>query len=113
MNKVTFNLEVLLPTQVTREIEFPLFIENKKEKTIFMFTYDNDIRYLPFHRIEIKEYSDGSFRIYHNHEDESTVSRMIAELNGRYNLATKDDFLKAFKTYLDQIIEVYSQLNNN
>jgi len=108
MSKLTLNFEVLLPTAVTKEIEFPFYAYSKKDKIHIMYYYDEEVTFAQFVRLEIKEYNDGIIRMYRYTDSQKELERFLADMEREYQTTTKLDFSEQIKKYIDQLVDLYT-----
>lgn len=113
MKKLTIEVEMLLPTQVTKEIEMPLYLFCKKENSYHQYVIaDDGYQWAAIKEAEVKIYHDGTIRCYRHSLSESSFSKIVAMIENDYELISKDEYLQAFKLYLNQQIEWMNELIN-
>lgn len=108
MPKLTLNFEMLLPTAVTKEVEFPFYTYSKKDKIYVMYYYDDSLTYAPFVKLEICEFSDGTLRLYRFTNSQKELERFLADVERDYQSTSKYEFSEQIKKYIDQIVELYT-----
>jgi hypothetical protein len=102
--KITVDIEVLLPTQVTKEVELPLYLYDEKENSHIMYC-ENDSKYIPYQRHEIKFYSDETVRYWALIESDKQFEKSIASIGENLQPSLKEEFIEAFKTYINQCVD--------
>jgi hypothetical protein len=111
MPKISMEVEVLLPTRVTKEIELPLFLYCKGTNSYHhVITCESGYTWSAVKETEVKFYADGSIRIYKHSLSESQFSKMVAMIEDEYEVITSHEFLEAYKLFLNQEIEWMNEL---
>lgn len=109
-NKVEFNVEVLLPLQVTESIAFP-YLTRSADNTRYnaVAVNDADSKYVPYTIIEVVLYDSGRNRIYEKTAMDYEVGALIADVkSGKAQEITLDEFMEAYSKALN----TYTQLTN-
>ena len=105
MKKIEMTLEVLMPTQVTKIVEFPIFYKELNGMNSFIAIDVDDMEsvYVPYKIIEVVEYSDTRKRVYIKNVGDKEVSSIIAHADaGGYQQIDKEFFKLKFINAIDE-----------
>lgn len=116
---LTLNIEVFLPTNVTREIELPFFYVSRLDKYLVMISEnkDSELNNLnPYLKTELKKYNDGEIARFITAISQNKLEQIIASIDPIADAITADEFLLLAKEYTNQVIEwfnnAYESQNN-
>lgn len=112
MNKMKLNIEMLLPTMITKEVDFPLYLHSKKDHSYVMIKdSESTDTYFEFDKIEIKKFSDGEIIMYKFSLSADQLKKIVASIDREFTQIEKEDFLFMFDNYKNQIEELYNSIN--
>lgn len=98
--KVEMTVEVLMPTQVTKLVEFPIFvIDNGRDFSWIAITVnDVESKYTPYKIIEVMKWGRSEdYRIYMRDVNDSEIATAIAKLEqGAYSAISIEQFQAEF-----------------
>lgn len=117
---LSVDVEILLPTNVTKEIKLPLFYVSKVDGYVTMISENEDgydkINY-PFIKTELKKYTDGSITRFVTSASLDKLKQIIASMDMVDDSIVADEFLLLAQEYANQIIawfnHIYEQNKNN
>lgn len=113
MKSITLEVEMLLPTQVTKVVEMPLYLFCKKHNSYHHYTIcDTGYQWSAVKEVEVKFYWDNTIRLYKHTLSENQFARIVALIESEYEMISKDEFVQAYKLYVNQEIETLNELVN-
>lgn len=111
--KLKMQVEVMLPTMVTKEIELPIFLYDKTERNCLMIKpNETGSTILPFVTHEVHTYSDGTKRLWIRHDTEKSFMQLVNQIGEDLHEIKAEDFIHEVKQTIDQQIEYYNELLN-
>lgn len=110
-NKVTMTLPLVVNTEVTREVEFPIFLHDKgREKWYAVILEDASSKYVPYHIVEVCNYKFYK-KIYDNYGTEREVAPILAKQDtGDAVEISRDEFLSAYNEAIQSYLTLIDKI---
>lgn len=113
MKKISLEIEILLPTKVTREVEFPMYVFSKKNNSYYQYEICNSgYQWSAIKEKEIRFLYDNSVRLYQTSLSESQFAKVLSEVEGDLEIVPKIDFIGAYNIFITQETQKLNELMN-
>lgn len=109
--KLTLEIEMLLPTQVTKEVEMPLYLFNKNDNCYVMYIENEKVSFAPFERYEVKIYDQDNIRMWRTNETLKQFEKTVAVIGEDLQQITKEEYIEAFKAYTTFTINQFNEFS--
>lgn len=109
--KLTLEIEMLLPTQVTKEVEMPLYLFNNNDNCYIMYIENEEKTFAPFERYEVKIYDEDNIRMWKTNDTLKQFEKVVAVIGEDLQQITKEEYIEAFKAYTNFTINQFNEFS--
>ena len=90
------NVELMIPTNVTRSVKFPFYVKTKEDEWLAI-NVNDESSWAPFAITEVKTWNDSTARIYSRNADHSELATIVNNMNnGKFEEINREEFLSKY-----------------